>query len=132
MISFTRTTIVSLVEALLPDISLDPQYKQVVAADTAAFVTDSIGSMVFFLRIPVSILLLLFELSPLLLGRRRFSCLNASAQQHHCDRAGKWSLVKFNDLMKLVGSLSTLAWADHRLVRETIGFNWSPEVSQEC
>jgi hypothetical protein len=82
--------------------------------------------MPLLFRLPVLSVLLLLQASPLLLARRPLPYLALAARLAHLKRVQDWRLLRFPEVLKLVRSLSLLAWCSLPEVQHGIGYDWPP------
>ena len=118
-------TIAAVIEAEIPDTNgLSALERDRVEGDVLNFVVARVKAMAFFLRTPMIILIVFFELSSFMIYLKRFSTLLIPDRRVHITKTERWPLTPFNSLLKAIRSLMLLAYYDHPAVRKVIDYDW--------
>ena len=108
---------------------IDLALPQATAKDEAALrqaaanlVQRKIRGMALPMRCAVGVLTFGFEYSALLTIGQRFSDAVPDKRRLHAMRAEAWPLVPFRELVRLVRAFTLMAFYDHPLTRQALGF----------
>jgi hypothetical protein len=81
-----------------------------------------INGMAIFLRVPIKIILHLFNLISILIIKKLFSSTSKHYRLKYIERIKKIEILPLGDLIKLLRSLSLLNYYDNRLVRKSVDY----------
>jgi len=116
-------TVYSIIETIIPfSTNISEKERKIILKEVSSFVILRINRLFFLIKIPIVILIILFELSSFLTTFKMFSLLNHRNRQNHIYKSLNWPLLHFHDLIKLVRSLTLLAYFDNPIVRRNIGY----------
>ena len=90
--------------------------------ETSEFNMSRINRMAIFLRVPIKIILHLFNLISILTIKKLFSSTSNSYRLKHIEKIKKIEILPLGDLIKLIRSLSLLNYYDNRLIRKSIDY----------
>ncbi len=90
--------------------------------ETSEFNMSCINRMAIFLRVPIKIILHLFNLISILTIKKLFSSTSNSYRLKHIEKIKKIEILPLGDLIKLIRSLSLLNYYDNRLIRKSIDY----------
>ena len=90
--------------------------------ETSEFNMSRINRMAIFLRVPIKIILHLFNLISILTIKKSFLLASNSDRLKHIEQIKKIEILPLGDLIKLIRSLSLLNYYDNRLIRKSIDY----------
>ena len=117
--------IVGIIEVEIPSYeSLSDRIRDDVLKDVSDFVNSHISGMAFFLRVPVIILIIVFDLFSIIVNCRSFYYLDVPGRRRHIKKAERFPVLPFSDMLKLIRSFMLLRYYNHQAVRKGIDFDW--------
>ncbi len=121
----------SITEVLIPSSpSLGYGMRDSIAKEIAEFNISRINRMVGFLRLSIKIMIYLFDLSSILTIKKLFSSASIPYRIEHIEKIRKIETLPLNDLIKLLRTLSLLAYYDNLSVRKSIGYEqYTPPIN---
>ena len=113
----------SITETVIPSsINISSRERKDIIRETSEFNMSRINGMAMFLRVPIKIFLLLFNLISILTIKKLFSSTSYSYRLKHIEQIKKIEILPLGDLIKLLRGLSLLNYYDNRLVRKSIDY----------
>ena len=113
----------SFTEAIIPSLkNVSVKERKNIIRETSEFNMSRINRMAIFLRVPIKIILHLFNLISILTIKKLFSSTSNSYRLKHIEKIKKIEILPLGDLIKLIRSLSLLNYYDNRLIRKSIDY----------
>jgi len=113
----------SITEAIIPSLkNVSIKERKNIIRETSEFNMSRINGMAIFLRVPIKIILHLFNLISILTIKKLFSSTSNSYRLKHIEKIKKIEILPLGDLIKLIRSLSLLNYYDNRLIRKSIDY----------
>ena len=113
----------SITEAIIPSsINISSRERKNIIRETSEFNMSRINGMAIFLRVPIKIILHLFNLISILIIKKLFSSTSKHYRLKYIERIKKIEILPLGDLIKLLRSLSLLNYYDNRLVRKSVDY----------
>ena len=113
----------SITEAIIPSLkNVSIKERKNIIRETSEFNMTRINGMAIFLRVPIKIILHLFNLISILTIKKLFSSTSNSYRLKHIEKIKKIEILPLGDLIKLIRSLSLLNYYDNRLIRKSIDY----------
>ena len=113
----------SITETVIPSsINISSRERKDIIRETSEFNMSRINRMAVFLRVPIKIILHLFNLISILTIKKLFSSTSYSYRLKHIEQIKKIEILPLGDLIKLLRGLSLLNYYDNRLVRKSIDY----------
>jgi hypothetical protein len=113
----------SITEAIIPSLkNVSIKERKNIIRETSEFNMTRINGMAIFLRVPIKIILHLFNLISILTIKKLFSSTSNSYRLKHIKKIKKIEILPLGDLIKLIRSLSLLNYYDNRLIRKSIDY----------
>ena len=113
----------SITEAIIPSLkNVSIKERKNIIRETSEFNMSRINGMAIFLRVPIKIILHLFNLISILTIKKLFSSTSNSYRLKHIEKIKKIEILPLGDLIKLLRSLSLLNYYDNRLIRKSIDY----------
>ena len=113
----------SITEAIIPSsINISSRERKSIIMETSGFNMSRINGMAVFLRVPIKIILHLFNLVSILTIMKSFLLANNSDRLKHIEQIKKIEILPLGDLIKLLRGLSLLNFYDNQLVRKSIDY----------
>ena len=113
----------SITETVIPSsINISSRERKNIIRETSEFNMSRINGMAIFLRVPIKIILHLFNLISILIIKKLFSSTSKHYRLKYIERIKKIEILPLGDLIKLLRSLSLLNYYDNRLVRKSIDY----------
>ena len=113
----------SITEAIIPSLkNVSIKERKNIIRETSEFNMSRINGMAIFLRVPIKIILHLFNLISILTIKKLFSSTSNSYRLKHIEKIKKIEILPLGDLIKLLRSLSLLKFYDNQLVRKSIDY----------
>ena len=113
----------SITETVIPSsINISSRERKNIIRETSEFNMSRINRMAIFLRVPIKIILHLFNLISILTIKKLFSSTSNSYRLKHIEKIKKIEILPLGDLIKLIRSLSLLNYYDNRLIRKSIDY----------
>jgi hypothetical protein len=113
----------SITETVIPSsINISSRERKDIIRETSEFNMSRINRMAVFLRVPIKIILHLFNLISILTIKKLFSSTSYSYRLKHIEQIKKIEILPLVDLIKLLRGLSLLNFYDNRLVRKSIDY----------
>ncbi len=113
----------SITEAIIPSLkNVSIKERKNIIRETSEFNMSRINRMAIFLRVPIKIILHLFNLISILTIKKLFSSTSNSYRLKHIEKIKKIEILPLGDLIKLLRSLSLLNYYDNRLIRKSIDY----------
>ena len=113
----------SITEAIIPSLkNVSVKERKNIIRETSEFNMSRINRMAIFLRVPIKIILHLFNLISILTIKKLFSSTSNSYRLKHIEKIKKIEILPLGDLIKLIRSLSLLNYYDNRLIRKSIDY----------
>ena len=113
----------SITEAIIPSLkNVSIKERKNIIRETSEFNMSRINRMAIFLRVPIKIILHLFNLISILTIKKLFSSTSNSYRLKHIEKIKKIEILPLGDLIKLIRSLSLLNYYDNRLIRKSIDY----------
>jgi hypothetical protein len=110
-------TIAQIVAVVLPDFPpLDGALRDRVRRDVTAYVTRQVSSQPAFMRLPLRLALLGFQLLPILRHGRRFGALSPAQRAAYLAWWSAAPLSPMRDLVKLIRGSALWVYFDHTVV----------------
>ena len=115
--------IYSVTETIIPSSkNISKREQKNIIRKTTEFNMSRINRMAIFLRVPIKIILHLFNLISILTIKKLFSSTSNSYRLKHIEKIKKIEILPLGDLIKLIRSLSLLNYYDNRLIRKSIDY----------
>ena len=113
----------SITETIVPSQeNISSKEQEILIRETSEFNMSRINGMAIFLRVPIKIILHLFNLISILIIKKLFSSTSKHYRLKYIERIKKIEILPLGDLIKLLRSLSLLNYYDNRLVRKSIDY----------
>ena len=113
----------SVTETIIPSSkNISKMEQKNIIRETSEFNMSRINRMAIFLRVPIKIILHLFNLISILTIKKLFSSTSNSYRLKHIEKIKKIEILPLGDLIKLIRSLSLLNYYDNRLIRKSIDY----------
>jgi hypothetical protein len=113
----------SITETIVPSQeNISSKEQEILIRETTASNMSRINGMAVFLRVPIKIILHLFNLISILTIKKLFSSTSNSYRLKHIEKIKKIEILPLGDLIKLIRSLSLLNYYDNRLIRKSIDY----------
>ena len=113
----------SITETVIPSsINISSRERKDIIRETSEFNMSRINRMAVFLRVPIKIILHLFNLISILTIKKSFLLASNSDRLKHIEKIKKIEILPLGDLIKLLRGLSLLNYYDNRLVRKSIDY----------
>jgi|GEM_PF-4761994 len=113
----------SITEAIIPSLkNVSIKERKNIIRETSEFNMTRINGMAIFLRVPIKIILHLFNLISILTIKKLFSSTSNSYRLKHIEKIKKIEILPLGDLIKLLRGLSLLNFYDNQLVRKSIDY----------
>jgi len=113
----------SITETVIPSsINISSRERKNIIRETSEFNMSRINGMAIFLRVPIKIILHLFNLISILIIKKLFSSTSKHYRLKYIERIKKIEILPLGDLIKLLRSLSLLNYYDNRLVRKSVDY----------
>ncbi len=113
----------SITETVIPSsINISSRERKNIIRETSEFNMSRINGMAIFLRVPIKIILHLFNLISILIIKKLFSSTSKHYRLKYIERIKKIEILPLGDLIKLLRSLSLLNYYDNRLIRKSIDY----------
>ena len=113
----------SITETVIPSsINISSRERKDIIRETSEFNMSRINRMAVFLRVPIKIILHLFNLISILTIKKSFLLASNSDRLKHIEKIKKIEILPLGDLIKLLRRLSLLNYYDNRLVRKSIDY----------
>ena len=113
----------SITEAIIPSLkNVSIKERKNIIRETSEFNMTRINGMAIFLRVPIKIILHLFNLISILIIKKLFSSTSKHYRLKYIERIKKIEILPLGDLIKLLRSLSLLNYYDNRLVRKSVDY----------
>ena len=113
----------SITEAIILSLkNVSVKERKNIIRETSEFNMSRINRMAIFLRVPIKIILHLFNLISILTIKKLFSSTSNSYRLKHIEKIKKIEILPLGDLIKLLRSLSLLKFYDNQLVRKSIDY----------
>jgi len=104
----------NIVALLLPhNPEVEPALRQQLEGEVGAYVAEQIDAMPGFMRLPYKLVLLGFEILPVLRYGRRFTRLPRPRQASYLARWSDAPILPLRDFIKLIRSSALLVYFDH-------------------
>ena len=117
--------IASIIEVEIPSYeTLSNHINDDVLKDVSDFVNSHISGMAFFLRVPVIILIIVFDLFSIIVNCRSFYDLDVPGRRRHIKKVERLPVLPFSDMLKLIRSFMLLRYYNNQAVRQRIDFDW--------
>ncbi len=115
--------IFSITEAIIPSLkNVSIKERKNILRETSEFNMSRINGMAIFLRVPIKIILHLFNLISILTIKKSFLLASNSYRLKHIEQIKKIEILPLGDLIKLLRGLSLLNFYDNQLVRKSIDY----------
>ena len=115
--------IYSVTETIIPSSkNISKREQKNIIRKTTEFNMSRINRMAIFLRVPIKIILHLFNLISILTIKKLFSSTSNSYRLKHIEKIKKIEILPLGDLIKLLRSLSLLNYYDNQLIRKSIDY----------
>ena len=115
--------IFSITEAIIPSLkNVSIKERKNILRETSEFNMSRINGMAIFLRVPIKIILHLFNLISILTIKKSFLLASNSYRLKHFEQIKKIEILPLGDLIKLLRGLSLLNFYDNQLVRKSIDY----------
>ena len=113
----------SITETVIPSSkNISTKERKSIIRETSEFNMSRINGMAIFLRVPIKIILHLFNLISILIIKKLFSSTSKHYRLKYIERIKKIEILPLGDLIKLLRSLSLLNYYDNRLVRKSVDY----------
>ena len=113
----------SITETVIPSsINISSRERKDIIRETSEFNMSRINRMAVFLRVPIKIILHLFNLISILTIKKSFLLASNSDRLKHIEKIKKIEILPLGDLIKLLRGLSLLNYYDNQLVRKSIDY----------
>ncbi len=113
----------SITETVIPSsINISSRERKNIIRETSEFNMSRINRMAIFLRVPIKIILHLFNLISILTIKKSFLLASNSDRLKHIEQIKKIEILPLGDLIKLLRGLSLLNFYDNQLVRKSIDY----------
>ena len=113
----------SITETVIPSsINISSRERKDIIRETSEFNMSRINRMAVFLRVPIKIILHLFNLISILTIKKSFLLASNSDRLKHIEKIKKIEILPLGDLIKLLRGLSMLNFYDNQLVRKSIDY----------
>ena len=113
----------SITEAIIPSLkNVSIKERKNIIRETSEFNMSRINRMAIFLRVPIKIILHLFNLISILTIKKSFLLASNSDRLKHIEQIKKIEILPLGDLIKLLRGLSLLNFYDNQLVRKSIDY----------
>jgi hypothetical protein len=113
----------SITETVIPSsINISSRERKNIIRETSEFNMSRINGMAIFLRVPIKIILHLFNILSVLTIKKSFLLASNSYRLKHIEQIEKIEILPLGDLIKLLRSLSLLNYYDDQLVRKSIDY----------
>jgi len=113
----------SITEAIIPSLkNISIKERKNIIRKTSEINMSRINGMAVFLRVPIKIILHLFNLVSILTIMKSFLLANNSDRLKHIEQIKKIEILPLGDLIKLLRGLSLLNFYDNQLVRRSIDY----------
>ena len=115
--------IYSVTETIIPSSkNISKREQKNIIRKTTEFNMSRINRMAIFLRVPIKIVLHLFNLISILTIKKLFLSTSNFYRLKHIEKIKKIEILPLGDLIKLIRSLSLLNYYDNRLIRKSIDY----------
>jgi hypothetical protein len=111
----------ALVDSLLPA-DCPAADRPAIALSAEHLLAKRIAGLALPMRVAIKTIAQLFQIATFLMLGRRFEGAAIEARRRAILRAERWPLVPFRELIRLVRSFTLMAFYDHPLTRDRIGF----------
>ena len=113
----------SITETVIPSsINISSRERKNIIRETSEFNMSRINGMAIFLRVPIKIILHLFNILSVLTIKKSFLLASNSDRLKHIEQIKKIEILPLGDLIKLLRGLSLLNFYDNQLVRKSIDY----------
>ena len=113
----------SITETIVPSQeNISSKEQEILIRETSEFNMSRINGMAIFLRVPIKIILHLFNLISILTIKKSFLLAGNSDRLKHIEQIKKIEILPLGDLIKLLRGLSLLNFYDNQLVRKSIDY----------
>ena len=113
----------SITEAIIPSLkNVSIKERKNIIRETSEFNMSRINGMAIFLRVPIKIILHLFNLISILTIKKSFLLASNSDRLKHIEQIKRIKMLPLGDLIKLLRGLSLLNFYDNQLVRKSIDY----------
>jgi len=113
----------SFTEAIIPSLkNVSVKERKNIIGETSEFNMSRINRMAIFLRVPIKIILHLFNVISILTIKKSFLLASNSYRLKHIEQIKKIEILPLGDLIKLLRGLSLLHSYDNQLVRKSIDY----------
>jgi hypothetical protein len=113
----------SITETVIPSsINISSRERKNIIRETSEFNMSRINGMAIFLRVPIKIILHLFNILSVLTIKKSFLLASNSYRLKHIEQIEKIEILPLGDLIKLIRGLSLLNLYDNQLVRKSIDY----------
>ena len=113
----------SITETVIPSSkNISTKERKSIIRETSEFNMSRINGMAIFLRVPIKLILHLFNLISILIIKKLFSSTSKHYRLKYIERIKKIEILPLGDLIKLLRSLSLLNYYDNRLVRKSVDY----------
>ena len=113
----------SITEAIIPSLkNVSIKERKNIIRETSEFNMSRINGMAIFLRVPIKIILHLFNILSVLTIKKSFLLASNSYRLKHIEQIEKIEILPLGDLIKLIRGLSLLNLYDNQLVRKSIDY----------
>ena len=113
----------SITEAIILSLkNVSVKERKNIIGETSEFNMSRINRMAIFLRVPIKIILHLFNVISILTIKKSFLLASNSDRLKHIEKIKKIEILPLGDLIKLLRGLSMLNFYDNQLVRKSIDY----------
>ena len=113
----------SVTEAIIPSLkNVSIKERKDIIRETSEFNMSRINGMAIFLRVPIKIILYLFNLISILTIKKLFSSTSNFYRLKHIEQIKRFEILPLGDLIKLLRGLSLLNFYDNQLIRKSIDY----------
>ena len=113
----------SITEAIILSLkNVSVKERKNIIGETSEFNMSRINRMAIFLRVPIKIILHLFNVISILTIKKSFLLASNSYRLKHIEQIKKIEILPLGDLIKLLRGLSLLNFYDNQLVRKSIDY----------